>query len=139
MTGYQKFTAFVLACVLGISMMDSALAHGFGERGQGQMPMMGQGYQGQMPMMGRGYQGQMPMMGRSNYWQMQPLEQDLTVDAVQHMMEHRLSWNGNPNLQVGKVTEKDDDTIGVEVVTKEGSLVQKLEVNRHTGLMQPVQ
>jgi len=81
----------------------------------------------------------MPMMGRSNYWQMQPLAQDLTVDAVKHMMEHRLSWNGNPNLKVGKVTEKDDDTIGVEIVTKEDSLVQKIEVNRHTGLMQLVQ
>ena len=55
------------------------------------------------------------------------------------MMEQQLSWQNNPNLKLGKVEEKDKDTITAEVVTKDGSLVQKFEVNRHTGWMQPVQ
>ncbi len=123
--------------------------------GQGQMPMMGQGQapmmgQGQMPMMGQGQmpmmgQGQMPMMGRGMMGQgmgpgmMRPLAKDLSASDVQHMMEHRLAWQGNPNLKVGKVEEKDDHTVVAEIVTKEGSLVQRLEVDRHRGSVRPVQ
>ncbi len=55
------------------------------------------------------------------------------------MMEHRVEWAGNPNLKVGKITEKDADTIVTEIVTKDGSLVRKIEVDRHTGRMQAVQ
>ncbi|MCF8024386.1 MAG: hypothetical protein K9K82_02735 [Desulfobacteraceae bacterium] len=40
----------------------------------------------------------------------------------------------NPNLKVGEITEKDDEYIG-EVVTKDGSLVEKLVVDKETGLM----
>ena len=44
----------------------------------------------------------------------------------------------NPNLTVGEVQEKDADTIAANVVTKHGgSLMQKLEFNRHTGYVQP--
>ena len=57
----------------------------------------------------------------------------------QHMMEHRVAWAGNPNLKVGKITEKDADTIVAEIVTKDGSLVRKIDVDRHTGRMQAVQ
>jgi hypothetical protein len=35
------------------------------------------------------------------------------------------------------VSEKDDDTIVAEIVTQEGSLVQRLEVDRHTGWTRP--
>jgi hypothetical protein len=103
--------------------------------------MMGQGMvgQGHMPMMGQGMTGQMPMMGGCGYGQMQPLRRDLTTDEVKHMMEHRVDWAGNPNLKVGKITEKDTDTIITEIVTKDGSLVRKIEVDLHTGRMQAVQ
>ncbi len=102
--------------------------------GQGQMPMMGSG---QMPMMGS---GQTPMMGQGmSPGMMQPLAKDLSASDVQHMIEHRLAWQGNPNLKVGKVEEKDDHTIVAEIVTKEGSLVQRLEVDRHRGSMRPIQ
>ncbi len=46
------------------------------------------------------------------------------------MVEQQLS--GNPNLKVGKVREK-DGAYEVEIVTKEGSLVDKLQVNKQTG------
>lgn len=100
-------------------------------------PMMGQGMmgQGQMGpgMMGPGMMGQ-GQMGPS---MMQPLREDLTAKDVKHMMEHRLGWMGNPNINVGKVEEQDDDTIIAEIVTKDGSLVEKMKVDRHTGMIQP--
>ena len=110
---------------------------GQGQMGPGMMgPTMGYGMgQGQM---GPGMMG--PMMGYGmGPGMMQPLRQDLTAADVKHMMGHRLAWNGNPNLKLGKVEEKDDDTIVAEIVTKDGSVVQSLEVNRHTGWMRPAQ
>ena len=107
----------------------------------GQSQMTGP-YQGQMPMTGPGMTGQGQMMGPDQGARpgaMQPLKQDLSAADIQHMMEHRLAWVGNPNVKVGKVEEKDGDTIIAEIVTQDGSLVQKLEVDRHTGLMRSVQ
>lgn len=40
----------------------------------------------------------------------------------------------NPNLKIGEVTEKDDAYEG-EIVTKDGSLVEKLLVDKKTGWM----
>jgi len=142
--------ALMAATILGASSL--ALAHQSGMQSgnpqygcphAGQMgPMMGQ--QGQMPMMGQ--QGQMPMMGQGMMGQgmtgqgmMQPLRQDRTTAEVQHMLGHQLAWQGNPNLKLGPVAEKDDDTIVADIVTQDGSLVQKLEIDRHTGWMHAVQ
>jgi hypothetical protein len=122
--------------MMGHGMMGQG--HAMMGQGQGMGPMMGQ--QGQMPMMGRGMMGPGYGMGQGmGPGMMQPLRQDLTAADVQHMMEHRLAWQGNPNLKVGTVEEKDDDTIVAEIVTQDGSLVQRLEVDRHTGWMQPAQ
>ena len=109
---------------------------GQGQRGQG---MMGQGMMGP-GMMGPGMMGQ-GMMGYGQMGQgmMQPLRRDLAAEDVQHMIEHRLAWQGNPHVKVGEVIEKDEDTIIAEIVTQEGSLVQRLEINRHTGWMRPAQ
>eukprot|EP00657_Telonema_sp_P-1_P002190 TRINITY_DN15183_c0_g1_i1.p2 TRINITY_DN15183_c0_g1~~TRINITY_DN15183_c0_g1_i1.p2 ORF type:complete len:131 (-),score=13.70 TRINITY_DN15183_c0_g1_i1:103-495(-) len=125
-----KLPELALAGVFIVSVAATAIAHGPDSQGSGQ---------GQMPMMDRGMMGQMPMMGGSGYGQMQPLRRDLTTDEVKHMMEHRVAWAGNPNLKVGKITEKDADTIVAEIVTKDGSLVRKIDVDRHTGRMQAVQ
>ncbi len=99
--------------------------------------MMGSGTMGP-GMMGGDCHGMMGpgMMGQD---MMQPLRQDLSADDVKHMMEHRLTWQGNPNLKLGKVEEKDADTIVAEIVTGDGSVVQRFQVNRHTGWMQPAQ
>ena len=98
---------------------------------QGQMPMMGQGMGPGMKGQGQG-QGMRPCM-------MQPLRQDLSAEDAKHMIGHQLAWQGIPNVKVGTVEEKDDDTIVVEIVTQDGSLVQSLEVDRHTGWMRPAQ
>ncbi len=115
-------------------------AHGQGQYGQG----TGHGMMGQAPMgpgmMGQGM-GPGMMMGRGMVGQgpgTMALPQDLSVESVRHMLEHQLAWQGNPNLKLGNVEEKDEDTILAEIVTRDGSLVRRLQVDRHTGMMQPV-
>ena len=141
MTRKTKLAGLAVACVLAMSITTSAFAHGSGNSNssQGQMPMMGQGMMGsQMPMMGGyGMMGQMPMMG--GWGGMQVLRRDLTADEVKHMMEHRLAWSGNQNVKLGNVSEKEGDVIEVEITDKDGKVVQKLKVDRHTGWMQIVQ
>ena len=65
-----------------------------------------------------------------------PRDLQLSVDDVRTYLERRIR---NPNLKVGDVTEKDDDTIIADVVTKDNSLVRRFEVNRHSGFFQPEQ
>ena len=93
---------------------------------------LGPGMMGRGMMMGAGMMGQ-GMGPRS----MTALPQDLSIENVRHMLEHQLAWQGNPNLKLGKVEEKDEDTIVAEIVTQDGSVVQRLQVDRHTGMMQP--
>jgi hypothetical protein len=65
----------------------------------------------------------------------QALPRDLSSDELRHILEHQLAWQGNPNIKLGKVEKKDEDTIVAEIVTNDGSLVDRLEVDRHTGQM----
>jgi hypothetical protein len=44
---------------------------------------------------------------------------------------------GNSRLKVGEVKEKDNDTVTVDIVTKDNSLVQRYQVNRHIGRFEP--
>jgi hypothetical protein len=109
-------------------MMGSGMT-GPGMMGQGMMGpgMMGPGMTGP-GMMGPGMgQG---MMGQG--WPI-PAARQITVDDVRGALERQLSWIGNPHLKVGQVTEKDASTIAAEITTTEGSIVQKLEVDRRTG------
>ncbi|MEX2297131.1 MAG: hypothetical protein WD715_06955 [Dongiaceae bacterium] len=125
---------------------------GSGMMNQGQMPMagpevMGTGmmHEGQMPMMGMAmmmHHEHMAMM--SDAATMAPgmghfFVRDLTVDDARHIMEHRLVAFGLPNLKVETVEETDDGTIIVDVVTKDGVLVQRLSVDRHTGRAVPIE
>jgi len=56
--------------------------------------------------------------------------QPLSADQAKAMVEQHIS--GNPNLKAGKITPK-DDFYEVDVVTKDGSLVDKIQVNKQTG------
>jgi len=57
----------------------------------------------------------------------------LTVDQTKKLAEARLIELGNPNLKIGAVKEKDADTITVDIVAQDNSLVVQREIDRHTG------
>ena len=138
-------SAFALALLLGLGAgvalpTKVAAAH----KAQGQHQMMGQGQmpmkgQGQMPMKGHGKmrQGTGPMMGPGMGPRVVPIKH-LSLDDVRHFLEHRLDGQGYKRLKVGTVEEKDKATIVAEVVTAEGSLVQRFEVDRHSGHIKQV-
>lgn len=70
-------------------------------------------------------------------WNASQTDLDLSKDVVKSYFERSIAWQGNPRLKVGDVQEKDPDTIVVDVVTKDNSLVQRFIVDRHTGLFRP--
>ncbi len=90
-------------------------------------------------MMGPGIMGSMMMKGPGAMHASGALaDRDLTTDDVRTMFERNLAWHGNTRLQVGDVVEQDVDTVAVEIETVDGSLVQRLEVDRHTGFARQV-
>jgi hypothetical protein len=123
---------------------------GMGMMGSGQMPMGGgSGMQGGMmmcPMMAGMMQmqrGTMPgRMGGMGSQMGQGIGSllygapgtQLSADDVKTMLEQALSAHSNPRLEIGKISEKDESTIVAEIVTKDGSLVQRLAFNRYPGL-----
>lgn len=57
----------------------------------------------------------------------------LTTDQVKKLAEARLIIQGNPHLKVGAVKEKDADTIAVDIVASDNSLVSQQLIDRHSG------
>lgn len=116
----------------GYGMMGYGMRPGM----MGHHPMMGAG------MMGPGY-GYGPGMGMGQGFgpcgqaAANGAEEDIGADDVTARLERWLAIQGNDRLQLGKVVEVDDDTITAEIVTVDGSLVQKLTVDRHTGWTRP--
>jgi hypothetical protein len=134
-----------------------------GQQGQG---MMNQGQQGQ-GMMNQGQQGQGMMGGMMNMMRQHMMGQgqgmmnrgtmgsnsgmgmgfggqvivnkDLSTDDVSHFLGHRLEAQGNERLTLGDVTEVDENKITADINTVDGSLVQRLEIDRHSGMMQHMQ
>ena len=104
-----------------------------GMMGQGMGPgMMGQGMPMQPGMMG---QGMGPgMMGQMHGWRVVPMTH-LSADDVRHFLEHHLEAHGSERLKVGDVDDVDQGTITAEIVTQEDSLVERLAIDRHTGLI----
>lgn len=101
--------------------------------GQG---MMGQGKMGQ-GMMGQGMMGQ-GMMAPGLRGPVVQIE-DLSADDVRHFLEHRLAMQGNKRLKLADVKEVDGDKIVADITTVDGSLVERLQVDRHTGQMKQVE
>ena len=135
------FKILGIACLTALSSSCSAVAHDVHRsngwhNGWHQDHMMGQGH-----MMGPGHMMTPDFNRQGNFGPgtMQSLREDLNAGDVRRMMEYRLRWMNNPNIKIGNIEEKDADTITAEIVTKDGSLVQRLNVDRHTGWMQPSQ
>ncbi len=98
--------------------------------------MMGPGYGG---MMGHGY-GPGGMMGSGQGYYPRNYNrsgQPITMDQAKVLVENYLTTIGNPNLKSGKITDK-DKYFEAEIVTKDGSLVDKLMVDKQTGWMKSV-
>jgi uncharacterized membrane protein len=60
---------------------------------------------------------------------------ELTADQVRTDLERWLVQIGNPRLKIGNVTEKDSRTITADIVTVDNSLVEKIDIDRHTGII----
>ncbi len=111
-----------------------------GSQGYGGMHsgMMGMGGRPSMGMGGHHYMGMGPGMmqqgwsrsgcPRDKAGNMAPIEKD----EAKMLMKNYVA--ANPNLKIGKITEKDDMFVG-EVVTKDGSLVENLEVDKNSCMM----
>jgi hypothetical protein len=109
--------------------------YGYG-RGPG---MMGPGYgYGMGPgMMGPGYQGYGPQYGSPAGPQYQQESKPLTEKDVKAMLENYVQSTRNPNLKLGKITDK-EHYFEAEILTKDNALVDKILVDKQTGWMRSV-
>jgi len=139
----QMMPQMMQGCPMGGPQMMSPGMMGPGYAGdRDDMPMMRQGMPGPgMPGPGMGgpdMGGQgMGSQGMGGGMMMQP-SAVVSTDDVTRMLERRLAWQGNPHVKLGKVAEKNADTIVAEIVTQDGSLVERLEVDRRNGWMRMV-
>ena len=112
--------------------------YGMGPGMMGGYGMMGRGYgmggYGMGPgMMGPGYGGQPGYPGYGNPYYGRP-SAPLDKNGARQRVQAYLEGVHNPNLKVGKVTDK-GTYFEVQIVTREGSLVDKIIVNKQSGLM----
>lgn len=118
------------------SMMGQGQDYGMMGQGHG---MMGQGHGHGMMGQGSGMMGYGPGGGYADCPAIQAAAKDMTVDDVKAFLEHRLEMWGNDRLKVGTVSEQDDDRIVGEIVTQDGSLVERLAIDRRSGRMTRVE
>jgi len=94
------------------------------------------GYHRGPGMMGPGYDryGMMgPSYGRDYRRSGEPLKKETAKQQVEEMLDR----SRNPNLKTGEVEEKERFFV-VDIVTRDGSLVDKMEVDKETGMMRSV-
>lgn len=142
-------TAVAAALILGAGMAGQTYAHGWDDddddrrgrygmmkhKGAGMMGGIGWGAGGKgagMQGLGFGNQGDCP------FGQNAAFAPDVTVDSVKKFLDQRLDRMNNDRLKVGEVKKTGDDTIVAEIVTKDGSLVQKLQFDTETGRPTPI-
>ncbi|MGC2433935.1 MAG: hypothetical protein WA433_09140 [Desulfobaccales bacterium] len=100
--------------------------------GGGYCPWMGGGGPGPQRGQGGWY---CPWMNQQGGAPVAKPGQPLSADQAKALVEQDI--RANPNLKAGKVIEK-DDAYEVDVVTKDGSLVDKIQVNKQTGWFRSV-
>jgi hypothetical protein len=112
--------------------------------GQGQMPMAGGMMMCPMMQMAMGDQPDMNMPGTTDdpamlYGMPHAAREEMTPERVRAFLEQRLAQTGNPRLKIGEIATTPGGSISAEIVTVDGSLVQKLAFNRYPGLYRQVQ
>ncbi len=96
--------------------------------------MMGQGWGGgRSGHMGPGMMGYGPGAHEDCPLGQAASGKELSVEDVTALLERRLGWMGNDRLKLGEVSEQGEDAIVGEIVTKDGSLVERLVFDRHSG------
>ena len=101
---------------------------GSGMMGRGMGPGMMQGGRGMGPgMMGQGY-----APGAQQY-QQQP-QKPLEKKDAEAMVQNYLNATRNPNLKLAKIKDE-GSTFEAEIVTKDGSLADKILIDKNTGWM----
>lgn len=115
---------------------------GAGPGTTGQMPMAGMMMCPMMRMMMSGQAGMgMPgMMGSQGIPLGTPLgaPEEMTEDRVRALVGKQLTSLGNPRLKLGEISTASDGSIIAQILTVDGSLVQKLAFNRYPGLVRQV-
>ena len=115
-------TAAVVSAV-GIGVLAAGTSYARGPGGWGHGPGMGYG----------------PGMGFGPCQQQQTaLAAPLSVEDVTKIFEGRMVMKRNPNVKLGQVVDQDKDTIRVDIVTKDGSLVRQIDIDKATGRRSPV-
>jgi len=105
--------------------------------------MMPPGSMGGMPM-GGGMMNHHAMMGGHGigpgalYGIPQGETSEMTPARVEAFLSHLLERHGNPRLELGEITQAGDGSIIAEIVTVDGSLVQRLAFNRYPGLFRQI-
>jgi Spy/CpxP family protein refolding chaperone len=100
-------------------------------RGSGMGPgMMGRGYGA-----GREWMRGSPEEGISGQGSGR-LQTPLKEDDARSVVNKYLASTRNPNLKLGQITER-EDVFEAEIVTKDGSLVDKVIVDKSNGWMRP--
>lgn len=114
-------------------MADAPMGHGMmGRMGQGDMPM-GQMMRGQHSATGAHGLGPDALYGMP-----QGSVTEMTPARVEAFLSHLLERHANPRLELGEVAEAEDGSITAEIVTTDGSLVQRLSFNRYPGLSRQI-
>jgi hypothetical protein len=62
------------------------------------------------------------------------LEEPLTMDQARYLVDNYIYLSGIPDLKPGKIIEKDNE-FDAEIVTKDGSFLDMLIIDKHTGLI----
>lgn len=125
-----------------MQMMQQMMGQGGMPGMMDQMPMAGMMMCPMMQMMMSGPAGMgMPgMMGDQGILFGTPLgtPDEMTEDRVRALLEQQLIDLGNPRLKLGEIGTASDGSITAEIVTVDGSLVQKLAFNRYPGLVRQI-
>jgi hypothetical protein len=141
-------TAATLAFVLLLGAGNTALGQSAHEQHHPQQPaqqsmpmqpgMMGPGMMGPgmtgPGMMGPGVMGHGMMGPGMQGFRVVPM-MHLSTDDVRQFLQRHISAHGLEHLQVGDVTQTDDQTITADIVTREGSLALRLEIDAYTGFV----
>jgi hypothetical protein len=143
-------TMVVLAVMLGVAGLHAQAAvpgvpspGGSGQPGYGPQaqqgwscPGWGGGWGMGPGMMYRGGMGPGMMYGYGYGYgpQYQQRQTPLEKKDAETMVQNYLTATRNPNLKLGKITEE-GSTFAAEIVTKNGSLVDKLLIDKNTGWM----